>query len=620
MRLNLRKLIWELFLPVRLAGGFRNLFKTATLILRSSGIQGVLSSGKFVLSRALQTSGETGSKSSYVEWITAREQKHMNNLRATQPPAKQVPLISIVMPVFQPKMDDLRAAVNSVSQQSFSNWELILVDDFSPDPIVHATLLEFQKSDSRVRVHLRDSNGHISTATNDGVRLSKGAYVAFLDQDDLLAPFAIEVVTRSIQENPGTRFLFSDEDKIDDRGRRFAPHFKPSMNPELALAYNFFCHLSVYEVALLNELEGFRSEFDGAQDYDLALRAMQRVGPRNVVHIPLVLYHWRASASSTASGGAAKPYARLASILAASEALKRAGVSAKVEQDSKIEHANKVTYLSAGEQKLSIIIPTRDKAELLEKCLESVYKSNMCDFEVIVIDNGSSEERTFELFTKYESPNFSVIRVDAPFNYSSLCNKGAQAATGSILCFMNNDIEVLSTDWSSEMSSLAALETSGAVGARLWYPDKTLQHAGVVVGIRGSAGHAHKHLPAGHPGYASRAMLRQNFSAVTGACLVVEASKFAEVGGFDERFAVGLNDIDLCLKLLEKGYWNIWTPYAEMIHHESASRGKILTPIQIQRAAQESALFAKTWNVFETPDPFYNRNLTLDGEDFDYAW
>lgn len=558
-------------------------------------------------------------RNDYVAWLKT----HDALLRqSTQDDFVGGPKISVLMPTYNSDITFLTAAIESVIQQSYENWELCIADDASTRPDVVALLKAYAANEPRIKITFRDTNGHISAASNSALELATGDYVGLLDHDDLLTPDAMHQVAQAINNHPDADLIYSDEDKIDARGQRFDPYFKSDFNYELLLAQNMISHFGVYRTALIRQLGGFRTGLEGAQDHDLALRVVEHSDASRIVHIPRVLYHWRAAGGSTALSIGEKSYATQAGLKAVGDHLERTGAKAQVEYADPRTGHYRVRYTLLDSQALvSIIIPTRDQVGILKACLNSIFKTTTYkSYEIIIIDNGSKEQKTFDYFASLPQDRVKVIRHDAPFNYSELNNIGANTAGGDYLCLMNNDITIITPEWIEEMLSFAQLPDIGCVGARLWYPNRTLQHAGVILGIGGVAGHAWKGMDKTSTGYFSRAVHHQSLSAVTAACLMIRSETYHAVGGLDETIAVAFNDVDFCLRVLKAGYRNIWTPYAEMIHHESASRGAELTPQQRKRFADEVDLMTTRWGDRLLRDPAYNPNLTLDYEDFSLAW
>jgi glycosyltransferase involved in cell wall biosynthesis len=536
----------------------------------------------------------------------------------------RLPLISIILPVYNPELRFLEAAIDSIRDQIYERWELCIADDASTDPQIRPFLEKTAAIDARIRVTFREKNGHISACSNSALALATGDWCALLDQDDSFAEHALALVALEIERHPGAGLIYSDEDKIDEDGLRSNPFFKPDWNPELFLGQNYINHLGCYRTDVLREIGGFREELEGSQDYDLALRCIDRLRPEQVRHIPRILYHWRMVGGSLAAIPNAKPYAKEAARRAIADHCKRNGMPGKVVPCPENAESHRVIHaLPEPTPLVSIIIPTRDRTELLKRCVESIRAlTDYSPFEILIVDNGSVEEETFRFFREVErDERIRVISESGPFNYSRLNNRAAKQARGDILVFLNNDTEIEDASWLTEMVSHAARAEVGAVGARLWWPDGTLQHGGVVLGLGGVAGHAFPHIPRGHPGYFNRAMLQQNSSAVTGACMAVRKTVFEELKGFDEvNLGVTFNDIDFCLRLTQRGYRVVWTPYANLIHHESASRGHQRTRKEQEEFERAVDYMQMTWGRELMHDPFYNPNLSLNPPGFEIAF
>ncbi|MCD5979446.1 glycosyltransferase [Pseudomonas quasicaspiana] len=532
---------------------------------------------------------------------------------------EKLPLISIIMPVFDPPLDLLCAAIASVRYQLYPHWELCIADDASTRADVRRYLE--QLDDPQIKVVFREHNGHICAASNSAIELSNGEYLALMDNDDLISEHALYWVARTILENPGVGLIYSDEDKIDVQGTRSSPYFKPDWNVFLFRSQNMICHLAVYRRDIVERVGGFRLGFEGAQDYDLAMRCTEQLQPGQIIHIPRVLYHWRIHPGSTAQGGDQKPYAAEAGLKALNEHLQRQAMAAHAELLPmglyRVHHR-----LPEVLPLVSLIIPTRNAHALVKQCIESIrLLTTYENYEIILVDNGSDDDESLRYFAELEGEaDVLVIRDERPFNYSALNNLAVSQARGELVGLINNDIEVISPEWLDEMVSLALLPCVGAVGARLWYPDDRLQHGGVIVGIGGVAGHSHKCLPRGEYGYFCRASLIQEMSAVTAACMVIRKSVFEQVNGLDEvNLKVAFNDVDFCLRLREAGYVNVFTPFAELYHHESATRGAEDTRLKKKRFKQEVDYMLSRWPEIKA-DYAYNPNLTLDHEDFGLAW
>ncbi len=532
------------------------------------------------------------------------------------------PLLSIVMPVYNPPIEMLREAIESIKTQVYSNWELCIADDASTDHRVRLFLEQSTKSDHRIKVTYREENGHISKASNSALDIAEGSFIVLMDNDDALPEHALYWVAKTINKYPDAAIIYSDEDKIDEQGVRSAPYFKTDWNPYLFRSHNMVSHLGVYLKELVDSVGRFRVGMEGSQDYDLALRCSEQVSASQIIHIPRVLYHWRMHAGSTAMSSDEKPYAQNAGQKALDEHLNRSGIAGHAELLDFGMY--RVHYdLPAHKPLVSLIIPTRNAYELVKQCIESIrHKTLYPNYEIILVDNGSDDPQSlhyFDLLSKLKG--ITVIRDDGEFNYSAINNNAVKHASGEIVGLINNDIEVISPEWLDEMVSLALQPNAGAIGARLWYPDDRLQHGGVIMGPLTLAGHAHKMLPRGHHGYFGRASLIQGMSAVTAACLIVRKSVFEAVGGLNEKdLKIAFNDVDFCLKIKEAGYQNIWTPNADLYHHESATRGYEDTPEKIKRFISEAEYMQNKWRALIKNDPFYNPNLTLSAEDFSLAF
>lgn len=532
------------------------------------------------------------------------------------------PLISVVLPVYNTPEALLRLCLDSVLRQTWPRWQLCIADDASDAPHVWPLLQHYAAADDRIRLVRLAENSHISAASNQALALATGDFVALLDHDDELAPLALHWVAEVIAADPAAGLIYSDEDKLDEQGRR-DPYFKPDWNPDLLRSQNYVCHLAVYATALVRQVGGFRCGFEGSQDWDLVLRCVEHLSPQHIHHIPRVLYHWRAVAGSTAAGGtAAKPYVVAAAVRALNEHLQRCGEVGQAAEDPATPGQYRIRYALPDNLPLvSVVVPTRNHVEVLRVCVDGLLNhTDYAALEVLIVDNGSDEPATLAYLQGLQAdPRVTILRDDGPFNYSALNNRAVAVARGELVCLLNNDIEMIHADWLREMVSQALRPGVGAVGARLWYPDRTLQHGGVIL-VGGVAGHAHKNLPAGQAGYAQRAALTQNLSAVTAACLVVRTALYRQFGGLDEQLTVAFNDVDFCLRLAAAGWRNVWTPYAELVHHESKSRGLEDTAEKRRRFDAEIAIMRARWGELLRYDPAYNPNLTLDREDFGLAW
>lgn len=594
------------------------LMKKFLFVLKTEGIRSVwLKSKKHAIS---STANSLATIDEYKVWINKNDltPEKINKIKDNIKKMKYKPLISIILPVFNVEERWLRKCIDSVIAQIYPNWELCIADDASSKPHIRKVLEEYIKKDNRIKVIFREENGHISEASNSALEMATGEFIALLDHDDELTPDALYENVLLLNEHPDADMIYSDEDKINENGDRHSPFFKPDWSPDTFLSQMYTCHLGVYRTKLVREIGGFRKGYEGSQDYDLVLRLTEKTD--KIYHIPKILYHWRTISESTALNSSSKNYAYESGIKAIQDALDRRGEGGKVTPIKGYPGHYRVRYPVKGNPKVSIIIPTRDGFDILDDCIESIYsKSSYRNFEIIIIDNGSIDANTFRVFEKWKSKEkerFKVERLDIPFNYSKLNNHGVRIADGEILLFLNNDILVKTPTWLEEMIGYTQRESIGAVGAMLLYPDDTIQHAGVILGIRGWAGHSHKGFPENSPGYVGRLLINANYAAVTGACLMVKREDFESVGGFDESLEVACNDVDLCLKLLKRGKYNVVLPHVKLYHYESKTRGYEDTPEKQERFRKEVNRMKEKWGDLLFNDPFYNPNLTLDGEDF----
>ena len=542
-------------------------------------------------------------------------------LRNIVPLLTYTPMISVLVPAYETPEAYLRVMIDSVVSQIYPNWQLCIVDDASPSELVQNVAKQYAKSDERITFSRRNENGHISRSSNDALAMASGEYVALLDHDDVLAPEALFSFVSLLNRHPEADFVYSDEDKIDDDGKRSSPFFKPDWSPDSFLTRMYTSHLAVFRRSLLEEIGGFRVGFEGSQDYDLVLRITEKTD--KIFHIPEVLYHWRVHSGSVTSGAQAKPYAYEAAIRALDEAMLRRDEGGRVEHLGEDRGNYVVRYEIRRPGKVSVIIPTRDLAGDLQRCVESIYaRTTYPDYEVIILDNGSVKPETKRLFERFERTDperFRVVPHDVPFNYSEINNFAAMQASGDYFLFLNNDTEVLTANWMTLMVEQAQRDSIGAVGAKLLYADGRVQHAGVIIGIGGIAGHAFRHFQASADGYYNFLRTANNYSGVTAACLMTRRSVFEEVGGFDEELAVAYNDVDFCLRLGRAGYRIIYLPYVELHHYESKSRGYDVTDEQENRDNRERLIMQRKWNIGQYVDPYYNPNLTLEREDFSIA-
>lgn len=522
------------------------------------------------------------------------------------------PLISVVVPTYNTAETYLRAMLDSVLAQLYTRWELCIADDASTAPHVRAVLDEYARRDARVKVTYREKNGHISAASNSALDLATGSHVALLDHDDLLAEHALYLVAVAIGDHPDADVFYSDEDKINDAGRRTEPYFKPDFAFDLLLGQNYVSHLGIYRLDAVRAVGGFRLGYEGSQDYDLVLRILGRTkGP--VVHLPWVLYHWRlfpgAGTFSSTQIEKASESARKAIL----EHLDGKGVQARVEPWVHAYHKVIRADLPSW-PKVSAIVPTRDHVGVLKTCIDGLLeRTDYPDIELIVANNDSAEPETLAYFDKLRSdPRVRILDCPGAFNFSAINNTAVRASTGEIVLLLNNDVEMIDSGWLKEMIKHAVRPEVGAVGAKLLYPDNTLQHGGVVLGMNGVAGHLHVGVPADSPGYFGWLKIAHDVSATTAACLALRRTVYDEIGGLDEvNLKVAFNDVDLCLRITEKGYRIIWTPEATLYHWESKSRGNDLSSQHFTRFQGEVAYMRQRWGARLDEDPLYNPNLSL---------
>ena len=531
----------------------------------------------------------------------------------------QKPLISIIMPVYNVDTKWLALAIASVKNQWYSNWELCIADDKS----TKEQTLDYLRSlnDPKIKIRFLDKNLNISGASNEALKLARGDYIALMDNDDELTPDALYEVVKAINEK-GAVFIYSDEDKLEMGGRYSDPHFKPDYAPDMFLSQNYMSHLGVIKKSLIDKVGGWEVGLEGSQDYDLYLKVLEHT--TKVVHIPKVLYHWRKVAGSTAAVFSDKSYAQKAGEKALTNAMRRRGIDATVE-NGKYAGTYRVRYAIKGHPLVSIIIPFKDKPKLLKMCLASILtKSTYQNYEIIGMSNNSGEPETFKMMDYFSKRDkrISFYEHNKPFNFSQINNEAINHyAKGEHLILLNNDIEIVIPSWIEEMLMFSQREDVGAVGAKLYYPNDTIQHGGVIIGIGGVAGHSHKYFDKKEMGYFSRLGIIQNLSAVTGACLMVKKGLYKSLNGLNETdLTIAFNDIDFCLRLREEGYLNLYTPYCEAYHYESISRGTEDTPQKVKRFNSEVAYMQKRHQeILAQGDPYYNKNLTLEKEDFSVA-
>ena len=526
------------------------------------------------------------------------------------------PKISILVPVYNTPAVFLIQMIQSVRKQTYSNWELCIANANPANPEVAEILRVASKKDERIKVVDVPENEGIAQNTNRALEIAAGEYIGLLDHDDLLAVNALYEVVNTLNADAGAEVIYTDEDKVTtDLEEHFKPHFKPDFNLDLLRSNNYICHFFVAKKELIERVGAFRKEFNGAQDYDLILRCTEEA--ENIVHVPKILYHWRVHKESTSDNPMSKMYAYDAGKKAIEEHLKRCDTSGEVSHTKDLGFY-RVKYPVQGEPLVSILIPNKDQVDSLDKCLRSIEeKTDYHNYEIVIIENNSEKEETFRYYEKISSEKIRVIRWEKEFNYSAINNFGVRHAKGDYILFLNNDVEIINSDWMREMLSHCQRKEVGIVGARLYYPDDTIQHGGIIVGIGGVAGSVFVGLPKGYSGYMHKAALQLDLSAVTAACMMMKRRVFEEVGGFEEKLKVAFNDVDLCLKTREKGYLVVYNPYVELYHYESKTRGAEDTKEKVRRFQTEIEYMRSHWiDILKKGDPMYNTNLSLTKWDY----
>ena len=563
----------------------------------------------------------------YSRWVAAHDTLTDADRRAMKARLARLsyqPLISVILPVYNPPIPFLMKAIASVQSQTYENWELCIADDASPNPAVRRVLRELAQSDSRIKLVERRENGHISAASNSAIEIAEGEFIALLDHDDVLPDHALFEVINCLNLDRDLDLIYSDEDHLDSNEDRVDPYFKSDYNPELMLGQNLINHFGVYRTSVVRAVGGFRLGYEGSQDYDLALRVIDATTPAKIRHIPAILYHWRSTGGGATFSQTFQEQCIISARKALADHLERRGWAGAVEAHPLVPTWHRVRRSVPHPAPLvSIIVPTKNKAEILAPCCEGILnRTDYTNFELIIVDHQSTEPETLSLLADLsEDQRVRILPYTGPVNYSAINNAAGREAEGNVLAFLNNDVDVIAPDWLSEMVSLACLPDVGAVGAKLLYPDRRVQHAGVVLGVGGVAGHFFHLQEAEEPGDAGRAILTTAVSAVTGACLVVKRSLFELVGGFDAtHLAVAFNDVDLCVKIGAAGFRNVMTPYALLYHHESLSRGTDLAPEKQVRFNAEVDFMIEKWGEVLTSDPYYNPNLDLASANFSLAW
>ena len=525
---------------------------------------------------------------------------------------KNPPLISVAVPAYRTPPGFLEQMILSVKEQTYPHWELCIVNASRGEDGMEQVLGRYAGGDERIRVKNLEENLGIAGNTNEALEMARGEFVGLLDHDDLLAPQALFRIAEALTADPQADAVYTDEDKVTtDLSEHFQPHFKPDFNLDLLRSNNYITHFFVVRTRLAREAGGFRREFDGAQDYDFIFRCTE--GAKKVLHVPEVLYHWRTHKASTADNPASKMYAFEAGKRAIEAHLARCGQEGTVSLRKDLGFY-RVEYPVQGEPLVSILIPNRDQKETLEKCLNSIWeKSTYNNYEILIVENNSSSPEIFDYYREIEKrPGVRILTWKEGFNYSAINNFGEKSAAGDYLLFLNNDVEVINPRWIEELLGNCQRKEVGIVGAKLYYPDDTIQHAGTVIGIGGIAGHAFLNMPRSRTGYLHKASLQMDLSAVTAACMMMKRQVFEQLGGFEERLSVAFNDVDLCLRTVQVGYLVVYNPEVELYHYESKSRGAEDSEEKVRRFQEEIEFMRCRWmDLLKKGDPYYNRNLTL---------
>lgn len=522
------------------------------------------------------------------------------------------PLISIAVPAYQTPVEFLRQMIESLIVQTYSNWELCIINASPDNEEMQKVLAEYSAGDSRVRFCNLKENLGIAENTNRAFAMTKGEFVGLLDHDDLLAPNALYEIVKILQDHPQADALYTDEDKVTtELDEHFQPHLKPDFNLDLLRSNNYICHFFVVRKSIVEKAGGFRKEFDGAQDYDFIFRCTENAG--EVLHVPEILYHWRTHKASTADNPASKMYAFEAGKRAIEAHLERTGTKGEVSHTQDLGFY-RVKYPVQGKPLVSVIIPNKDEKETLQTCLEMLEKNTgYQNFEIIIVENNSTTDEIFRYYKELSgNRKIHLLRWGKEFNYSAINNFAVAHAKGEYLLFLNNDVKSINSDWLEEMLGVCQRPEVGGVGAKLIYPDNTIQHAGCVIGMGGIAGHMFVDMPADRTGYLHKASLLQDMSAVTAACLLMKKEVFEQAGGFTEELAVAFNDVDLCLKVRKNGYLIVYDPYAKLYHMESKTRGAEDSKEKVRRFQTEIEYMRCHWiDILKNGDPCYNKNLSL---------
>lgn len=559
-------------------------------------------------------------QNNYVRWFALHKLSEEELTKQAETHFSHRPLISIAVPLYHTPIKYLDAMIESVTAQTYKNWELCLANGSPEDEKLKSALAAHQARDKRIRVTELKENLGIAGNTNAALALAKGEFIALLDHDDMLAPNALFEYVKVLNDHPDYDMFYSDEDKVDEGGKKhFDPNFKPDYNPDLFMTNNYICHFFMVKKDIVDKIGGFRPGYDGAQDYDFILRCIEN--GNHIHHVPQILYYWRSHRNSTARDFSSKEYAYDAGRRALQDHFDRLGMNITTHYGPQFGWYSNEYHL-ATHPLISVMIPNKDHVPDLKRCLDSIYERVTYDnFEIIVIENNSTEPETFAYYEEMVEAhdNFRVVYYEGGFNYAAINNFGFESALGDYVLLLNNDVEVISDNLFEHMLGFCMREDVGVVGAKLYYDDETIQHAGVVVGVNGVAAHAFAGMSRVELGYMARAVVCQNYSAVTAACMMVKSSVYRELGGLDgENFAVAFNDIDFCLRVGEKGYRVVFDAEAELYHSESKSRGYEDTPEKMERFSKEIDRFFARWKPFvEQGDPCYNPNFSKDNARFE---
>lgn len=604
-----------------------NIFDRIIKIYSRRGVSGVFDAVRFKLRCVyfyLLYPGEVLNRNDYGDWLRRYEKplkQQYPHLLSKLDKMTQAPVISVVLMVKDCSNQRLNESIDSIILQLYSRWELFVLFDKNTHASKFSTFEGYNKNDPRIKIINSPTDSNICTSLNALLEQMTGEWFAILNAKDLMSEIALYSLIETINKNPEAKLFYSDMDKINESGNRLDPYFKPDWNQTLFYTQYMISHSTFYHIPTVRNLGGFRDQFSEMYEFDLALRYMEVIRQDDIYHIPQVLFHLRTHGNSVTRTINIPEAARESGVRALNEHFQRLGVNA---HGVYAEPGFRIKYALPKELPLvSLIIPTKNGLKFIRECVTSILqKTSYGNYEIIIIDNGSDDPATLKYFATLDSePHVRVIRDDSPFNYSALNNSAVKLAKGDIVGFINNDIAVITPEWLSELVSIAMQSGVGVVGACLWYPDDTLQHGGVILGIGSCAGHAHKGHEKGDAGYYGRMALMSEFSAVTAACFIVKKELYEKVGGLNEiDLQVACNDIDFCLRVRELGYRNVWTPYAELYHFESATRGYEDTPEKKARLSREADYIKQKWGRYLVNDPAYNQNLTLDSEDFGFAW